>query len=532
MLVEYSMIIKKFNTTGICVPEKHFMANTSVKIQRIKKMVEEGEYFNINRPRQYGKTTTLYLLTRKIREEGNLLALKLSFEGIDTETHKKQALFIKTFLEMMKEQFLHLEEKQMAVLTDKYIPNTQTMTKLSGAITHLMKTSERPVVMMIDEVDKSSNNQLFLDFLGMLRLKYQNSREGHDSTFHSVILAGVHDVKTLKTKIRGGQQASMNSPWNIAIDFDVDLSLSINEIMSMLEQYQRELGVKLDKKYFARKLYYYTSGHPFLVSHLCKLIDEKILPEKSIECWTPMDLENAVKMLLALNNTNFDGLIKNLENDKKLYEFVFDIILNNKVFSFNIDNPTIHYASIYGILKDENEKPKIHNRLYEQRIYNYMTSKLETSGKVKFTGISDSYDGADGSLDLDMVLVDFQKFITEQYSRKDIKFLERYGRLLFLAFIKPIIHGKGFDFKEVQISEEKRLDVVITFNKYKYIIELKIWRGYEYHKKSISQLFEYLVRQNQERGWLLIFDQRKKSGRVGQTSQIKEDGKTIFAVWL
>ena len=32
---------------------------------------------------------------------------------------------------------------------------------------------------------------------------------------------------------------------------------------------------------------------------------------------------------------------------------------------------------------------------------------------------------------------------------------KRNGRLLFLAFIKPIINGIGFDFKEVQISENK-----------------------------------------------------------------------------
>ena len=38
------------------------------------------------------------------------------------------------------------------------------------------------------------------------------------------------------------------------------------------------------------------------------------------------------------------------------------------------------------------------------------------------------------------------------------------------------INGIGFDFKEAQISEEKRLDVVITIQDKKHIIELKIWR--------------------------------------------------------
>lgn len=34
-----------------------------------------------------------------------------------------------------------------------------------------------------------------------------------------------------------------------------------------------------------------------------------------------------------------------------------------------------------------------------------------------------------------------------------------------MAFLKPIINGSGYDFKEVQISDEKRLDLVITYIK-------------------------------------------------------------------
>ena len=56
--------------------------------------------------------------------------------------------------------------------------------------------------------------------------------------------------------------------------------------------------------------------------------------------------------------------------------------------------------------------------------------------------------------------------------------------LVFLAFLKPIINGIGYDFKEVQVSEEKRLDVVITYERKKYLIELKMWRGKEAHRRK------------------------------------------------
>ena len=50
---------KRFNVTGTCIPEKHYMVDISEKLKNIVKLVDNEEYFIINRPRQYGKTTTL-----------------------------------------------------------------------------------------------------------------------------------------------------------------------------------------------------------------------------------------------------------------------------------------------------------------------------------------------------------------------------------------------------------------------------------------------------------------------------------------
>jgi hypothetical protein len=51
--------VKKFNVTGTCIPEKHYMVDISEKLDKIISMIESDEYFTINRSRQYGKTTTL-----------------------------------------------------------------------------------------------------------------------------------------------------------------------------------------------------------------------------------------------------------------------------------------------------------------------------------------------------------------------------------------------------------------------------------------------------------------------------------------
>jgi hypothetical protein len=261
-------------------------------------------------------------------------------------------------------------------------------------------------------------------------------------------------------------------------------------------------------------------------------MDEEILPLKKNKEWKPEDLVQAVQFSLMKNNTNFESLIKNLENNTELYDFVFEIIMNEREYTYNQHNPLIHFGVIHGILKNEQGKVRVQNRLYEQIIYNYMTSKMETSGKVKFDHISSSFLNENGDLSIEKMIRKFQEFMKEQSSVKNKDFLERNGRMLFLAFLRPILNGKGFDFKEVQVSEEKRLDVVITFQNKKYIIELKIWRGESYHQAGIEQLCDYLDIQNQPTGYLVIFDLRKQSGLVGEWKKVSARGKDIFMAWV
>ena len=150
--------------------------------------------------------------------------------------------------------------------------------------------------------------------------------------------------------------------------------------------------------------------------------------------------------------------------------------------------------------------------------------------KVSHYNFRDNFINEDGTLNFEKVLMKFQEFMKKEYSEKDQDFLERNGRLIFLAFIKPIINGKGFDFKEVQISEEKRLDIVVTYLDEKYIIELKIWYGNEAHQKGIKQLEDYLDRQNVNNGYLIIFDRNRQ--KDWKQEKIKSGQKDIFAVWV
>lgn len=520
LITEVLFMNRKFNTTGVCVPHLHYMVDINNKIMQIKSMIYRGDYFVINRPRQYGKTTTMYMLEQELKDE--YLVLSISFEGIGDKIFENESEFALSFFKLLAKaaKFQDIEISKFMVQLSNRINNFD---ELSEVITELIENSKKEIILFIDEVDKSSNNQLFMSFLGMLRNKFLLRQQGKDKTFYSVILAGVYDIKNLKIKIRQDDEKKYNSPWNIAVNFKVDMSFNANEIETMLKEYSQDRNISMDIKEISEYIYFYTSGYPFLVSKMCQIIDESQL------VWNEENINKAVKELLQENNTLFDDLVKNIENNREFREYTFDLIINGTEKTFNIHNPLINLGVIFGYFKNVDSRVKISNRIFEQMLYNYFSSKLENKTDMSIYNFKENFIIKDG-LNFEKILLRFQQFIKEQYSSIDSKFIEREGRLLFLAFIKPIINGVGFDFKEVQISEEKRLDIVITYLSNKYLVELKIWRGEEYHKKGLNQLSDYMNIQGLDTGFLVIYNFNK--GKEYNQERVNYDGKEIFVVYV
>jgi hypothetical protein len=217
-----------------------------------------------------------------------------------------------------------------------------------------------------------------------------------------------------------------------------------------------------------------------------------------------------------------------------LYELTKQVLYNEDAIPFNTHNREVVLGIAFGVFAldgGESDKLQIHNRIYREVISNYMSFKMliELGPNPKGATFQGRYVFGNNELDIAKILLAFQGFLGEEYSAKDDKFLERQGRLIFMAFIKPILNGGGFAFKEPQISEEKRLDLLVTFFQNRYILELKVWYGDVAHQKGLLQLADYLERQKLDTGFLLIFDRtRKNTDRQGW---ITVEGKQIFAVW-
>src|SRR3989339_330136 len=361
--------MREFNITGSCVPHMHYMVDITNELIEIEKLVDGGKYFTINRARQYGKTTTLSQLYQILKEK--YLVLDTSFEGLGDKAFESDKDFCFTFVDLIQ---IRLEQnnvdKNLIDDWSKDIEKLDRLEFLSKRITSLVKAMPKDIVLLIDEVDKSSNNQLFLHFLGMLRNKYLDRQKGYDKTFKAVILAGVYDVKNLKLKLQPNEEIKFNSPWNIATEFEVEMSFNAKKISTMLIEYEKDYktGMNIDK--ISEEIYSFTSGYPFLVSKTCKIIHEKLNKN-----WNFKGIEDAVKIILDEKNTLFDDLIKNLENNKELYNLVWKISLQDEYIPYSSTDTIISLGVILGILKKQDVFVSISNIIFEICIYNYLISK-------------------------------------------------------------------------------------------------------------------------------------------------------------
>ncbi|MEE1039043.1 MAG: AAA-like domain-containing protein [Eubacterium sp.] len=358
--------MRSFNVTGVCIPEKHYMVDVSARVQNIKAtLVSPGQYFTINRARQYGKTTTLYMLEKALQSE--YAVISLSFEAADDLFQSRYHFAIGFIKKVSKRLKVLGVESNIVQEWEKSISKEMPFEDLNDRITALCQSCSKKIVLMLDEVDKSSDNQIFLSFLGLLRTKYLELQKGEDDTFFSVILAGVYDIKNLKLKYRTGEEEKYNSPWNVAADFDVDMSFSANDIATMLEVYEQDHHTGMVISAIANELYAYTSGYPYLVSRLCQLIDENMQDGIS---WNHQGILAAVRLLLKDKNTLFDDIQKKLTDFPQLRDMLYAMLFQGITYPYHAYSNIISVGESVGFIKERNNQVVVANRIYEMWIYN------------------------------------------------------------------------------------------------------------------------------------------------------------------
>lgn len=91
--------MREFNTTGPCVPELHYLVDTTDCVAQMRIMVERDKYVCMNRGRQHGKSTMLIALQRSL--SASFACVMLDFRRFSTTDLATEGNFVRGLIRML-----------------------------------------------------------------------------------------------------------------------------------------------------------------------------------------------------------------------------------------------------------------------------------------------------------------------------------------------------------------------------------------------------------------------------------------------
>lgn len=360
---------KRFNITGTCYPEEHYMVNINDRINQMEELIDEGRYITINRGRQYGKTTLYFNLVQVLRKK--YLAFSITFEGVedkifassDTLAYAMVERMYKNIKRIHNDEAVEVAKKKFEQTLESHSSNRQmTFEELSEFVSDLCDESPKPVVLIIDEGDNASNYDSFISLLGLFRSSFLRRQEY--PTFQSVILIGVYDIRNLTYN----DHKFPNSPYNIATPLEIDMSFTAIEIKNMLDEYDKDHNAGMDTSMIAQMIHDFTSGYPFLVSKICYIIDEENYG------WNADGVMLAIQDILNEKITLFTEFYNLMDEYPELKNLIKEV-LHGQYVNYSVDVQEIKLASTFNWISEDHSRVKIANRIFEMWLKNTFVSE-------------------------------------------------------------------------------------------------------------------------------------------------------------
>lgn len=504
--------MRRFWTQGPVNAQEHYVVSRSDEIADFIKRVGEGRYVVLFAPRQTGKTTFFQdalavLVADSITEQtADYFPIQLNF---DVYKNTSVTDFYDNLYHDICEEIEHLFQRRdgtppealIQLLADTQLTNPHAMRRFFRHLDRLL--TPQKFVLIIDEFDGIPQAALS-DFLHTLRHIYI---AGKPRCPHSVGIIGVKSIAQLN------YDRSI-SPFNIQDEFHLP-NFTLEQVQELLGQYTDEVGQVFAPEVVAA-IHKQTAGQPVLVNRFAQILTEELDIPKS-EPLTMAHFSEAHTQLLHDRNTNIEHLTTNIRRNPRFESVLMRIMERDEGVDFNMDDDIINELATYGVIKKSTDGMcEILNPIYLYRIlrtFKPIVNGLEDQyvpggGPEEFL----NYITPAGYIEMESLLDNFRDFI----ARAGFKILqvpdtpqESVGRHLLLAYLDQFVKViGGFMHIEVQTGRG-RMDIIITHNHQKYIIETKIWRGDNRYQAGKKQLVAYLRSEDVTSGYYIVFDHRE-----------------------
>jgi len=518
-MMNYKKPKRYFEKSGVVDPKASYYVSmenvTNMDKQDIKTMVDMGRYFSIFAPRQSGKTTFFEDFCHKLKKDTTYIPILLSFQDYK---ELDKATFYKLIQEEIYEQLLQrLDEvhcENLPAVRDLF--STHHITDHISFRKFFEKSNKvippKRIIIFIDEFDGIPIGELE-NFLTSIRELYQKYKKRTDKALYSVGLVGIRNITKL---IVGGV-----SPFNIADQVKLP-PFTLKNVHDLYAQYTEETNQPFTED-AVKKVFDETSGQPWLVNRLGTILTVDIKPQTT-DPITKEDVEKAVEILLYEENSHFDNIT---EKAKQYKETFIDIVFDGVEHIPGDEEQSLLLT--HGLIKAEGKKIRVSNPIYKKRFTRMFFRDIAGKVDISFT----RYYLPDGSLNMERVLVDFEKYIAQIgaaafYSTN--KPMEVTGKFQLTAWLYQFVsEGKGELYYESKTGLGI-MDIMLIYKDRKYIIETKVKRYRGTVDEALEQLAEkYLLPERVSQGYIVMFDPKTRVGELCTPQKHILEGKEILS---
>ncbi|HIE02253.1 MAG TPA: hypothetical protein EYP59_18555 [Thiotrichaceae bacterium] len=468
--------MREFNTSGPCNPALHYTVMREALITIGQEKVRKGRYFTLFAPRQSGKTTYFQLLLEAVKEDG-FTPIWISFESLKTVTRE-------VFYRDLNNQ-LHQEFAKHQIQSEQTIKNPVELKYFFEQI-----QQSQSLVLVIDEFEGIPDSVLS-EVMHAFRQMYHR-KQYH--ALHSLLLVGVSTIAKLVT--------STASPFNVAEELKVSY-FSQAEVNLLLEQYMLESGQKIEPAVI-KAIYENTKGQPGLVCALAAHLVENVAPNKTV---TMADFFETLNYFLK---SKYDKNILNIvQKAKEKKAFMCRLLFGEEPIDFSVYAEDIAYLHANGVIENIDDHVGILVPLYSKCIITAF--RPLHNGETRHYGMTahDTFEAylKDDGLNIHALLNQYRQYVRRRgFKAFDTENLKEaawhYSLDGFIHFFVEALEGHTF----IEVpSGAGRTDLLIVYNQYRYLIEIKVFSTPTRFKKGKAQLAEYLKSEGLDEGYYVVF---------------------------
>jgi hypothetical protein len=502
---------KYFNTAGPIIPEDHYHIDRLHRLdwEEVQHLIASKKYFVLHAPRQTGKTSTLLAMMEALNDAGDYQALYVNIEAAQALRHN-----VGEAVRLICEA-LAASAAVYGIETDLRSINHQLFRDQSpsGAFTQLLtrwaQLSDKPIVLMLDEVDALVGDTL-ISLLRQIRAGYAQRPKAFP---HSIILCGVRDIRDYRVHTSDKEIITGGSAFNIKATSLVMGNFNAEEIRALYQQHTNATGQTFADPIFPA-LWEDTGGQPWLINALGYEMtwEDREMRDRS-QPITEERYQAARERLIRSRQTHLDQLADKLR-EPRIHQVIAAILAGEDTLD-GMKDEDLQYTEDLGLIV---RKPqvRISNAIYREIIPREITSPLQD-------GISNQeaawYVLPDGHLDIPALLRAFQQFFREHSDiwLQGLPFKEAGPQLILQAFLQRIVNGGGRINREYALGR-KYTDLLLEWpldkeqgfygEVQRVVLELKILYGSldKTINDGVQQVADYARRCGSEEAYLLIFN--------------------------